>query len=173
MKILVRKEYKNANYGANIVDTKGVSFPFDIAPDMVCENLTSFLNKNEVRYLGKSVRHHFPSDVIVCECDAETEFKINAAYELPIQRVALLNGDIEKIEEFSNDLLEHECLIRDEYAGKIADDRIAKVLFEHNSSMFYKYVDTDKSKAKIYLEKMKKENFTSEIARAESYLEIF
>lgn len=164
MNILVRKEYQNANYGALIVTVD--SFPFNVAPDMVCNELKK-LSKNEIVYLGKIIPHHYPSDVIAIQCDDKKVIAlINAAYELPLEYVAkFLDEEVD---------YEFETQQRHDMAGLVADEYINTVRFNNEMESFYHHVDSDKDKGIKHLSNMKK-IFPGhpEVARAETYFEIF
>ena len=126
MKILIRCQYKNADYGAYVRDISEAELPYKIQ-GMCCDTLKSIPKPGEIFELGFSEPHLFPSDVIVCLATAEIEKEINGINEMP-------TDDLIDYASSYEDLYRNEIEIRNSIAGKIADNYLS-TMAEYNDEI--------------------------------------
>lgn len=65
MKILVKAGYTHNKVRVWHEEKSLDELPIDVATSMVCDNLNRIPKEGEIIYLGKSIPHHYPSDVMV------------------------------------------------------------------------------------------------------------
>ena len=117
MKILIRCQYKNADYGAYIRDISEADLPYKIQ-GMSCDPLKSLPKPGQIFELGLSEPHLFPSDVIACLATGEIEKEINEINEMP-------TDDLIDYASSYEDLYRNDIEIRNHLTGKIADNYLS------------------------------------------------
>jgi hypothetical protein len=82
VKLLVAMGYSNADYGVHLIAVSPDDLPVNVAPSMVCDELTRIPRKGEIIKLGDSGPHYFPSDVMVrLASDEAAEFLASLEYD--------------------------------------------------------------------------------------------
>ena len=117
MKILIRCQYKNADYGAYVKEISEADLPYKIQ-GMSCDPLKSLPKPGQIFELGLSEPHFFPSDVLVCLATEEIEKEINRINNMP-------TDDLIDHAESYEDLYRNEIEIRNYLVGKIADNYLS------------------------------------------------
>ena len=111
MNIAVIMEYVNNKVGVDTMTISEKELPLNVAPNMVCHQLEALPETGPI-YLGKSIRHHCPSDVIVISITEQQKAQLDRVYSTPIEILAP--------EDSPEDRFQYENEIRNELAIELA-----------------------------------------------------
>jgi len=114
MTIAIIMEYAHNKVGVKTMEITEQNLPLDVAPNMVCNNLISM--PTGPVFLGKSISHHFPSDVIALPITKVQKRAIESVYNTPVKE--LEPGESEEY------YFEYESEIRAESAIALAKSYI-------------------------------------------------